>query len=447
MKLALFGGVATRAYANKMMRDAEATLSIVAGEKPHVIIAWKNAPLDGHTGILEGTNEQGKSLIRLDATGGVFAVPGEFVVAAPKAKEKKSEAEKGAEARKPDPGSRGSAPEEKDLSKKATENVTPIVEPPTKLERTKPKALPMEEARTAPEAGSPVQALVDKTLSIENEKASAISKLNKFKEGLNLELIEENYKNTVKELHDAIEATGEPVLKLKDQLLAIDVKRDVTDANMSEETRKKFNALVEKLSAKEAEMGKLNEQIEELVNASFARMGGTEKQEQRVTMFEDKNKKKMPAASLIAFLSTQMPAESDMATRFQRLQAGLKEMFKAVVDKAKEFASGIGELVGLGDDFMRSYERDAKAAEKAEPAPVAASIMAGLKQEMEAAGIKTNDHDPNGKGLGDLYVQDKPEARAILEKHGKKVDGHNVSQFKSQIDNEMWLDVAFGMGA
>jgi len=377
MKLGIFGGVATRAYADKMLRDAEATLNIVAGEKPHVIIAWPLAPLDGHSGVVEGKNEQGRTLVRLDATGGVFAVPGEFLVAAPKTKEKKSAEEKGAEARKPDPGSRGSAPEEKELGKKAKESVTPVVEPPAKLERKKPQALPIEEARTAPEAGSPIETLVNKTLSIETEKAAAVSKLNKFEEGLNLELIDENYKKTVKELHDAIEATGEPVLKLKDQLLAIDVKRDVVEANMSEETRKKFNALVEKLSTKEAEMARLNEQIEELVNASFARMGGTEKQEQRVTMFKDPKAKTKATASLIEVLSILRPGAShdltaQQLTRLQRLEAGLKEMFKAIVDKAKEFASGIGELVGLGNDFVNSYERDAKAVAGAEPVAAAA---------------------------------------------------------------------------
>jgi hypothetical protein len=428
----VLGGIGQRAMAAKVIRDAEQKLTVLAGEKRHVIIAWAGAPLDGHTGTLEGTNGQGKSLVRLDATGGVFAVPGEFIVAAPATKSKE---EKGAESRKPDPGSRGSAPEEKELSKKAAENTTSTVEPPAKLERTKPKALPIEQARTAPEAGSPVQALVEKVLSIENEKKSANEKLDSFKEGLNMELIEQHYKKTVAELHDAIEKTGEPVLKLKDQLLAIDVKRDVVEANMSEETRKKFNALVEKLDVKEREMADLNEKIGELVNASFARMGGVEKQEQRVTMFKDP-KAKGTQASLIATLS----AGTLTDPKLLRLQAGLKEMFKAVVDKAKEFASGIGELIGLGNDFIRSYERDAKAAEKAEP--VAASmVLAGLKDELEAAGLKTDVHET------DLYVEDKPEARAILEKHGKKVDGHNVQEFVDEIDKQPWLDIAFGKDA
>lgn len=442
----LQGGIALRAKAAKVLRDAEQKLTVVAGEKPHVIIAWAGAPLDGHEGVLEGKTEQGTSLVRLNATGGVFAVPGEYLVAAPKAKEK---ADKGAESRKSDPGSRGSAPEEKELSKKAAENVTPTVEPPAKLERTKPKALPIEQARTAPEAGSPIETLVNKTLSIENEKAAAIGKLNKFKEGLNLELIDENYKKTVKELHDAIEATGEPVLKLKDQLLAIDVKRDVVEANMSEATRKKFNDLVKMLEEKEGEMSELNGQIEEVVNASFARMGGTEKQEQRVTMFKDP-KAKTTQASLISMLS----ASPITDPKLLRLQAGLKEMFKAIVDKAKEFASGIGELVGLGNDFINSYERDAKAAEKTEPAPVAASmyVEGGYPKQLPSGRWKDengNSYDSYKEALGqqvhnfEMDPKADPESAEYKQDHRQKMKDRHRAKTEAALLAGKTLDVEF----
>lgn len=426
--LALMGGVVTRAMAAKVLSDADAKLNFVASEKPHVIIAWQGTPLDGHAGTLEGTNGQGKSLVRLDATGGVFAVPGEFLTAAPKAKEKK---DAGAEARKPNPGSLGKAPQEEELTKKAKDNVEKIVEPPKSLEKMKegPRDISKDKARTAPEAGSPIQALVDKTLSIETEKANAIQKLNKFKEGLNLELIDENYKKTVKELHDAIEATGEPVLKLKDQLLATVVKRDVTEANMSDETRKKFDALIAKLEVKETEMAKLNEQIEELVNASFARMGGTEKQTQRVVTYPSGQ---TAAASLIETVFAAGLTE-EQNTRFQRLQAGLKEMFKAIVDKAKEFASGIGELLGLGEDFISSYERDAKAADKsAEAAPAPAPVAAQKLSAQRAFDVFLDGVEIDTVFYSEGAQVDEAEVKHSLINHDGYDPGITVKEHKKK---------------
>lgn len=55
-----------------------------------------------------------------------------------------------------------------------------------------------------------------------------------------------------------------------------------------------------------------------------------------------------------------------------------------------------------------------------------------------AAGIKTDHHE------SDLYLPDIPEARAIIAKHGKRVDGHNVSRFISQTDGKPWLEIVFG---
>lgn len=381
MKLALFGGVATRAYAEKMIKDGEAALKISAAEKPNVVIAWAGTELDGRSGVQEGVNEQGKVLVRLDMTGGVFAVPADRIMAAPATKEKKEEkpkdekpkdekpkdpsgGEKGAEARKPDPGSRGKAPQPEEIKPKAKENVTEIIEPPSELERVKPKALPIEEARTAPEASTPIQALVSQIESIEQEKVSAEEKIASFAQSINLDLIDEHYKKEVQKLHDLIKETGQPVLKLKDSFLAVDVKRDLVEANMSEETKKKLKEFQTSLAKKKKEMTDLNKKIADLEKASFARMGGTEKQEQRVTMFE---------STLIAMLAKLKPAmvatlTAAQVSKLQRLEAGLKEMFSAVFEKAKEFMSGFQELFKEGTDFLRSYEKDAKAVEKEAPA-------------------------------------------------------------------------------
>lgn len=60
-----------------------------------------------------------------------------------------------------------------------------------------------------------------------------------------------------------------------------------------------------------------------------------------------------------------------------------------------------------------------------------------LYADMVAAAIPTDNHE------SDLYVPDTPEARAILARHGKKVDGWNVQRFTSAIDGKPWLDIPF----
>ena len=64
-----------------------------------------------------------------------------------------------------------------------------------------------------------------------------------------------------------------------------------------------------------------------------------------------------------------------------------------------------------------------------------------LYTEMKQAGIQTDHHE------SDLYVIDCPEARAILENHGLKVDGWNVQPFmspsKHTIGATAWLDIPF----
>jgi len=56
---------------------------------------------------------------------------------------------------------------------------------------------------------------------------------------------------------------------------------------------------------------------------------------------------------------------------------------------------------------------------------------------MDAAGLTTGTH------YSDLYTLDTPEARAILAKHGKRVDGWNVQGFTDQVTGARSLDVVF----
>lgn len=57
--------------------------------------------------------------------------------------------------------------------------------------------------------------------------------------------------------------------------------------------------------------------------------------------------------------------------------------------------------------------------------------------DIVAAGIPHNNH------YSDLYVPDTPEVRAILARHGKKVDGWNVQPFTNRVEGGRWLDLPF----
>lgn len=60
-----------------------------------------------------------------------------------------------------------------------------------------------------------------------------------------------------------------------------------------------------------------------------------------------------------------------------------------------------------------------------------------IYDELKGAGCELDSHE------SDLYVKDTPEARAILDGNGKKVDGWNVQPFTSAIDGARWLDIPF----
>lgn len=60
-----------------------------------------------------------------------------------------------------------------------------------------------------------------------------------------------------------------------------------------------------------------------------------------------------------------------------------------------------------------------------------------LYTDMIEAGQETDSNE------SDLYVKDTPEAREILGRHGKQIDGWNVQPFTSAIDGARWLDLPF----
>jgi len=73
--------------------------------------------------------------------------------------------------------------------------------------------------------------------------------------------------------------------------------------------------------------------------------------------------------------------------------------------------------------------------------------MAARRKKQDAAGLFEELRDlgvPLGNHESDLHVQDTPAVRAVLARHGKRVDGHNVTTFRNQEDGKAWLDIPFG---
>jgi hypothetical protein len=60
-----------------------------------------------------------------------------------------------------------------------------------------------------------------------------------------------------------------------------------------------------------------------------------------------------------------------------------------------------------------------------------------LQEDLEALGVPIANHET------DLQVIDTPAVRRVLAKHGKRVDGHNVTQFANQVEGGTWLEIPF----
>ncbi len=273
----IFGGVAVQALGSKKLAELEAS-GKTPGEKPHVIIAWPGTPLDGHRGILEG--RQGTdAMVRLDTTGGVFQVPGNFLMAADPAPETVSPPE--------EPKPRGTATPEEERTPTAKKETKVLTEKPSTLESVKPKAVTKDVAKAAPDADAAIAAQLETVRGIESEKAALEDKAQKLLEALHIELVDEKYKKEVTKLHDMVVQSGQSVLRIKDEILAIDKKRTIAQVNVPmtgklAEANKKLTDSLAKHKKAQADAAK---ELTDLQAEIFSKFGGTEKVQERVTTF------------------------------------------------------------------------------------------------------------------------------------------------------------------
>jgi hypothetical protein len=86
----------------------------------------------------------------------------------------------------------------------------------------------------------------------------------------------------------------------------------------------------------------------------------------------------------------------------------------------------------IGRELQKASEatQDATIVGPREPGP-------SLYDDVVRLGIKHASH------YSDLYLPCTPEVIELLARHGKHVDGWNVSRFTNQVEGGTWLDVPF----
>ncbi len=260
------------------------------------------------------------------------------------------------------PRSTGTAPQETELTDRAKENRTILTEKPSSVGDTKPQAISLDLAKAAPEGGSAVQKALSEVEKLDGLRAKAEAEVEDLMEKLKVEVIAEKYTKAVEKLAEEIKKTGQPVVRIKESFLAVTKEREVVEANMSEETAIKYRKLMAELAASKTKMVDVNKQIKDLVNTSFASMGGTEKSKEKVTKFE---------GTMISVVSAMEKSEGLADSQVQainRLTAGLLDMFRSAYEAVKDFLGTFKSLESAASDFAKAYAKDAKKEPKAEAA-------------------------------------------------------------------------------
>lgn len=242
-----------------------------------------------------------------------------------------------------EPKSRGTAPQKEEMREKGKERTETKTTPPSALSRTKPKSLTKDISKSAPEAteqqASAVEAVLELESSVEaidQQIEEAIGELQKSKDERSQELAA-----AAADLHAVIEEAKTPVLKYKDQILAIDEKRKIKKVNLSRAASKKAAEIAKKIAAETAKIKKFQAELNTLLEEQFKKHGGVETEQQRVTMF--------PAVHNLLKAAAMPDLTEDDQARLNKVRAGIWDFITDMANKAKEAFQG---LLGLDDDIQ-----------------------------------------------------------------------------------------------
>ncbi len=172
------------------------------------------------------------------------------------------------------------------MSEKAKKEVVTKTEGPKEPETVKPKWLTKDVATAAKDAPPEVKSLFEEVQALMSKTEANEDAVKKFKEGLGQTATDEAIRQKSQLLFDAISKEEMKVLRIGTKLLSADVSNALLTANLSKAEVKAitdFKAVIEKHKKGQTEAAK---KIAEMTQKAFARSGGSQKQTQRVAVFE-----------------------------------------------------------------------------------------------------------------------------------------------------------------
>jgi len=234
-----------------------------------------------------------------------------------------------------EPKSRGGAPQTEDLAPRAAEAVDTLSTPPSKIDKMKkgPKSLTKEVAQSAPEANAGESALLTSANALETEiavletqMAAAVSELKKSTVDRKQSLI-----TALNTLYEVMDKNKRRVIRFKEAIIAVDEQRDIKEANLSPQAKKKAEEAKAKMDKKREEIKAIQEELEALTSAQFEKYGGKQTEVRRIT--ETPNP--AMAASLGRLCGLLGAGES-----FVALRAGILDTLKSLWSKLKTAFDG-----------------------------------------------------------------------------------------------------------
>ena len=313
-----------------------------ASKKPEftpvdMFVAWPGSPYDGLRASV--MSKDGAEYVVKFPGGLVTSILASYLVAAPETKETTEKTNKVVPDDKPD--TRGNALQDEEKTERAKKMSTEIEKPPVMEHMKKgPKAIDLENAKTAPEASAGLKTLIeaaeaaeDAVKSVKDEAAAVAKKLGEAK-------VKEA--SAIKAIVDDMEKNEEVVVKIGDRLVALDQSKNKAAVNIPKTgaLRTRYDHALEMLKNLQNAAAEQAKAVKALEAEAEEQYGGTYNVEKRVSIFP---------ASLRAALG--------VVAGFADIVKGIVNWVKSLFDVAKDAEKAV-------IDFEKEYTESAKTAAK-----------------------------------------------------------------------------------
>jgi hypothetical protein len=313
-----------------------------ASKKPEfkpvdMFVAWPGSPYDGLRASV--MSKEGAEYVVKFQGGMVTSILASYLVAAPETKESTEKTNKVVPDDKPD--TRGNALQDEEKTERAKKMSTEIEKPPIMEHMKKgPKAIDLENAKTAPEASAGLKTLIEAAeaaeaavKSVKDEAAAVAKKLGEAK-------VKEA--SAIKAIVDDMEKNEEVVVKIGDRLVALDQSKNKAAVNIPKTgaLRTRYDHALEMLKNLQNAAAEQAKAVKALEAEAEEQYGGTYNVEKRVSIFP---------ASLRAALG--------VVAGFADIVKGIVNWVKSLFDVAKDAEKAV-------IDFEKEYTESAKTAAK-----------------------------------------------------------------------------------